>query len=57
MGGTVIFVSTDHEEVLDVADTIVTMFAGKVTRIARRCEMTAATLLADMTHGGSREAA
>lgn len=57
MGGTVVFVSTDHEEVLDLADIIVTMFAGQVTRIARRCQMTPEMLLADMTHGGTEEAA
>jgi len=51
-GNAVIFVSTDHEEIMDLADTVVTMFAGKVTRVARRREMSAAAILGDMTHGG-----
>jgi ABC-type sugar transport system ATPase subunit len=53
-GNSVIFVSTDHEEVLDLADTVVTMFAGKVTRVARRGDMSAATILGDMTQGGEQ---
>jgi ABC-type sugar transport system ATPase subunit len=52
-GNTVIFVSTDHEEILELADTVVTMFAGKVTRVARRRDMSAAAVLGEMTHGGS----
>jgi ABC-type sugar transport system ATPase subunit len=52
-GNTVIFVSTDHEEIIDLADTVVTMFAGQITRVLRREEVTAAAVLGDMTHGGS----
>lgn len=52
-GNTVIFVSTDHEEIMDLADTVVSMFAGKVTRVVSREDISAAEVLGDMTHGGS----
>ncbi|MCL2803341.1 MAG: sugar ABC transporter ATP-binding protein [Micrococcales bacterium] len=55
-GNAVVFVSTDHEEVLDLADTVVTMFAGRVTRVARSADMTSAMLLGDMTHGSADQA-
>jgi hypothetical protein len=42
---------------MDLADTVVTMFAGQITRISRREDMTAADILADMTHGDAVTAA
>jgi ABC-type multidrug transport system ATPase subunit len=39
------------------ADTVVTMFAGRITRIGRREEMTAADILAEMTSGAPKTAA
>ena len=50
-GNCIIFVSTDLEEIMDLADTVVTMFAGRVTRFGRRQEVIAASLLAEMTSG------
>ena len=41
-GNCVIFVSSELDEIVDLADTVVTMFAGRITRIGRREEMTAA---------------
>lgn len=57
MGNAVIFVSTDHEEILELADTVVSMFAGRVSRAIARENTDARMLLGDMTHGGSREVA
>jgi len=50
-GACVMFVSSEIEEILDLADTVVTMFAGRITRIGRRREMTAAGILAEITSG------
>jgi ABC-type sugar transport system ATPase subunit len=52
-GNCVIFVSTELEEIIDLADTVVTMFAGRITRVGRRREMTAASILAEITHPAS----
>lgn len=51
-GACVIFASTELDEIVDLADTVVTMFAGRITRIGRREDMTTADILAGMTHGG-----
>jgi ABC-type sugar transport system ATPase subunit len=50
-GNCVIFVSSELDEIMDLADTVVTMFAGRITRIGRRREMTAAGILAEITSG------
>ena len=56
-GNCVIFVSSELDEILDLADTVVTMFAGRITRIGRRREMTAADILAEITSGAATGAA
>jgi ABC-type sugar transport system ATPase subunit len=56
-GNCVIFASTELDEIMDLADTVVTMFAGRITRIGRREEMTAADILAAMTSGAAAKAA
>jgi len=56
-GACVIFASTELDEIIDLADTVVTMFSGRITRIGRRRGMTAADILAEMTHGGANRAA
>ena len=56
-GACVIFASTELDEITDLADTVVTMFAGRITRIGRREEMTAADILAEMTSGAAKMAA
>jgi ABC-type sugar transport system ATPase subunit len=56
-GACVIFASTELDEITDLADTVVTMFAGRITRIGRRKDMTAADILAEMTHGATNRAA
>jgi ABC-type sugar transport system ATPase subunit len=52
-GNCVIFVSSELDEIMDLADTVVTMFAGRITRIGGRSEMTAASILADITSGAA----
>jgi ABC-type sugar transport system ATPase subunit len=56
-GACVIFASTELDEIVDLADTVVTMFAGRITRIGRREDMTTADILAEMTHGEAKKAA
>jgi len=56
-GNCVIFVSSELDEILDLAHTVVTMFAGRITRIGRRREMTAAGILAEITSGSAAGAA
>jgi ABC-type sugar transport system ATPase subunit len=48
-GTAVIFSSTELDEVLDLADVVVTLFAGRVVSIVPRAEATAPRILADMT--------
>ena len=50
-GNVVIFHSTDLDEVFDLADVIVTMFAGRLVSVRTRAEATPAGVLTDMTHG------
>jgi ABC-type sugar transport system ATPase subunit len=50
-GNVVIFHSTDLDEVFDLADVIVTMFAGRLVNVRTRAESTPAAVLTDMTHG------
>ncbi len=49
-GHAVLFASTELDEVLDLAATVVTMRAGRAAHIAPRSETDAATLLHQMTH-------
>jgi ABC-type sugar transport system ATPase subunit len=55
-GNCVIFVSTELDEIMDLSDTVVTMFAGRVTRVGRTQEMTAVSVLAEMTSGAMTSA-
>lgn len=50
-GITVIFASTEIEEILDLADDIVTMRAGRIVGRHGRRETNTEMLLAEMTHG------
>ncbi len=55
-GGTaVIFSSTELDEVLDLADIVVTMFAGRIVSVIPRADASAASVLADMTTTQSRD--
>ena len=56
-GNCVIFVSSELDEILDLAHTVVTMFAGRITRIDRRREMSAADILFEITSGSAAGAA
>ena len=48
-GTAVIFSSTELDEVLDLADVVVTIFHGRVVSVVPRAEASAPTILADMT--------
>ncbi len=48
-GTAVIFSSTELDEVLDLADVVVTLFAGRIVSIVPRAEASASTILAHMT--------
>jgi ABC-type sugar transport system ATPase subunit len=48
-GASVIFSSTELDEVLDLADVVVTMFAGRIVSVIPRAEASASSVLADMT--------
>lgn len=52
-GNAVMFASTELDEILDLSDTVITMFAGSVVSIARRADVTAASVVAEMTHRDS----
>ena len=54
-GKTVIFSSTELDEVLDLADVVVTMFAGRIVSVIPRAEASAASVLADMTTSRQHE--
>jgi ABC-type sugar transport system ATPase subunit len=56
-GVTVIFSSTEVDEILELADQIVTMFAGEVVAVRPRAQVNAETLSADMTMSRERGAA
>jgi ABC-type sugar transport system ATPase subunit len=49
-GAAVIFASSELDEILELSDVIVTLFAGKVVSQRRRGEATAAQVLSEMTH-------
>jgi ABC-type sugar transport system ATPase subunit len=48
-GTAVIFSSTELDEVLDLADVVVTIFAGRVVSVVPRAQASASAILADMT--------
>ena len=48
-GTAVIFSSTELDEVLDLADVVVTIFAGRIVSVVPRAEASASRILADMT--------
>ena len=50
LGNTVIFVSTELDELLDLADVVVTMYKGSVVSTRPRAEVTPAQVLGEMTH-------
>jgi ABC-type sugar transport system ATPase subunit len=56
-GNCVIFVSSELDEILDLAHTVVTMFAGRITGIVSRRNVTAAGVLAAITSGSATGAA
>ncbi|MNR58284.1 Autoinducer 2 import ATP-binding protein LsrA [compost metagenome] len=54
-GLTVVFFSTDFEEVLELADRVITVFRGEMVndRMIEHCSMT--TILMDILHGHGEE--
>jgi ABC-type sugar transport system ATPase subunit len=54
-GISVIFSSTELDEILDLSDTVVTMFGGVIVDIYQRSDVTPAKILTDMTHGRTKE--
>ena len=48
-GTAVIFSSTELDEVLDLADVVVTIFAGRIVSVVPRAQASASAILADMT--------
>jgi ABC-type sugar transport system ATPase subunit len=52
----VIFASSELDEILELADVVVTVFAGKVVSRRPRHEVTAAQVLSEMTHRVDGEA-
>jgi ABC-type sugar transport system ATPase subunit len=58
-GTAVIFSSTELDEVLDLADVVVTIFHGRIVSVVPRADASASAILADMTttQAASRSAA
>ena len=56
-GATVIFASSELDEILELADVVFTVFNGKVVSRRPRHEVTAAQVLSEMTHRVDGEAA
>ncbi|QND44414.1 sugar ABC transporter ATP-binding protein (plasmid) [Rhizobium lusitanum] len=56
-GLSIIFYSTDLEEVLEFADRVITVFRGKIIRDASRVGLTSESILHDILHGPEKEAA
>ena len=54
---TILFYSTDLEEVMEVADRVITVYRGRIVRDARRSAVTADDVLHDMLHGTVAETA
>ena len=55
-GLAVIFVSSDNQEVLGLADTVATFFRGRLVRVASADSLEAEELLRDVTHPGAEDA-
>lgn len=49
-GVAVLFASTELDEIFDLADVIVTMFAGRVVAVTRRAETSTHRVVTEMTH-------
>lgn len=49
-GLAIIFVSSDNQEVLGLADTVATFFRGRLVRAAAAADLTPEALLRDVTH-------
>jgi ABC-type sugar transport system ATPase subunit len=49
-GNTVIYASTEADEILDLADVVVTLCAGRAVSTLSRSEVTLSRLVAEMTH-------
>ncbi len=49
-GAAVLFASTELDEVLDLADVVVTLYAGRVVAVRRRSDTNATEVFRDMTH-------
>lgn len=56
-GIAVIFSSTELDEVLELSDTVVTMFGGRIVDVHPCSSVTPAQVLTDMTHGRTEERA
>ncbi len=56
-GATVIFASSELDEILELSDIIVTLFAGKIVSQRPRDRATASQVLSEMTHHVEGEAA
>jgi ribose transport system ATP-binding protein/rhamnose transport system ATP-binding protein len=56
-GLAIIFVSSDNQEVLGLADTVATFFRGRLVRTTRAAAFKAEELLRDVTHPEAAEAA
>lgn len=54
-GLAIIFVSSDNQEVLGLADTIATFFRGRLVRVASAKSLEAEELLRDVTHPGAED--
>ena len=48
-GTAVIFSSTELDEILDLSDVVVTIFAGRIVSVVPRAQASASAILADMT--------
>jgi ribose transport system ATP-binding protein len=53
MGMNVIFYSTDLEEIMEVAQRIVTVYRGNIVRVLERAGMTSDDVLHDILHGSN----
>ncbi|MXP21784.1 ATP-binding cassette domain-containing protein [Gordonia sp. HNM0687] len=56
-GVAVLFASTELDEVLDLADVVVTLYSGQVVAIRRRADTTLTEVFSDMTHRTTTEVA
>jgi ABC-type sugar transport system ATPase subunit len=56
-GAAVLFASTELDEVLDLADVVVTLYAGRVVSVRRRSDTSTTEVFRDMTHRQPEEVA